>query len=39
MVVSFAVVKGSYNQATVLYLLVPDMSIVGLVEKTIAFVL
>lgn len=34
----FAVEKGSYKQPTVMYLLVPEMNIVGLVETTIAFV-
>lgn len=33
----FAVGKGSYMQPTVMYLSVPEMNIVGLVE-TIAFV-
>lgn len=35
----FDVVKGFYKQSTVVYLLVPEMNIVGLVETTIAFVL
>jgi len=35
----FIVVKGSYNKCTVIYVLVPAMNIVGLVQTTIALVL
>lgn len=37
--VCFDVVKGSYNPSTVMYLMVSEMNVVGLVETTIAFVL
>lgn len=37
--VCFDVLKGSYNPSTVMYLMVSEINIVGLVETTIAFVL